>query len=537
MFARSIVVALALALLLGVAPRPPSAFAQIVLPPLALNPTSGPPGTVVNFAGFGFTPGGRVSVLLIRGLGVVVSEVTADPSGGISGSFTMPQPGAVPELTFGPVDVFAVDRATGRETQPSLFTITQPPGMATTWFFAEGSTAPPFDTWYLVQNPTTAPATVTFTFQLEGGATTSRSVPVGPRSRFSLFANQVLPNQALSARIDADQPVFAERAMYVGFDGHVVSGIAAPSPTWLFAEGSTQPPFHTWLLLQNPNAAATAATVTYLLQGGGSQTQSLLLPPTSRTSIFVNQVLPNAAFSIQVRSDRPIIAERAMYRFPGNSATGVSGVTRPARSWFFAEGQTTLRNLPADTWLLLQNPNNAPVPVTITLFREADPPATIQALLPPSSRESFFLDLFVGEGFGSFGIRVEAGADIVAERSVFFGAEPRGSFATQGSPALATVWQLAEGSTAPPFDEIIAIVNPNAQDAAVTVDFQLETGQVVTRTFTVGAQRKLTINVDAIIPNAALSATVRTSLPTVVERTMLIFKLGSVGAHNTIGIR
>ncbi|HEY8476753.1 MAG TPA: hypothetical protein VIN09_07795, partial [Chloroflexota bacterium] len=178
MFARSIVVALALALLLGVAPRPPSAFAQIVLPPLALNPTSGPLGTVVNFAGSGFTPGGRVSVLLIRGLGVVVSEVTADPSGGISGSFTMPQPGAVPELTFGPVDVFAVDRATGRETQPSLFTITQPPGMATTWFFAEGSTAPPFDTWYLVQNPTTASATVTFTFQLEGGATTSRSVAV-----------------------------------------------------------------------------------------------------------------------------------------------------------------------------------------------------------------------------------------------------------------------------------------------------------------------------------------------------------------------
>ncbi|HEY8477730.1 MAG TPA: hypothetical protein VIN09_12780, partial [Chloroflexota bacterium] len=57
------------------------------------------------------------------------------------------------------------------------FTIAEPQPVRT-WFFAEGSTAPPFDTWYLVQNPTTASATVTFTFQLEGGATTSRSVAV-----------------------------------------------------------------------------------------------------------------------------------------------------------------------------------------------------------------------------------------------------------------------------------------------------------------------------------------------------------------------
>lgn len=513
---------------------PPGLAAPMPQPSaLTVNPTSGPPGTLVRYSGTGFTPGGRVSVLLVRGLGLIVDEPTADPTGSISGTFAVPNPETAAEIQFGPIDVFAIDEATGRESPATTFVITQPPD-ATTWFFAEGSTQPPFDTWYLVQNPAGSTANVRFTFQLPTGATVARDFVVGPRSRFSLFANQVVSNQPISTRIDSNQRVFVERAMYVGFDGHVVTGVPSPGTAWLFAEGSTQPPFQTWLLLQNPNAEAATATITYLLQGGGTRTQAIGLPPTSRTSVFVNSVLPNAAFSAQVRSDRPIIAERAMYRFPGNSATGVSGVTEASRSWFFAEGNTAAQGLPTDTWLLLQNPNPNTVPVTITLFRESAGPVVVSATLPPLTRQSFFLNQLIQ---GSFGIRVEATADIIAERSMFFGTEPRGSHATQGSTALSRLWNLAEGSTAAPFDEVIALMNPIDQSATATVEFQLPAGDVITRSFTIPAQRKLSILVDDIIPSSAVSARVITSVPTVVERTMFIRKLGSVGGHNTIGIR
>lgn len=503
------------------------------VPPLAISPTSGPPGTIVSYTGTGYTPGGRVSVLLLRTLGIVVSTPTADQNGNISGSFNVPNALGGIQLPFGPIEIFAIDASTFRQAASTTFTLLQP-SAAATWYFAEGSTQPPFDTWYLVQNPTDNPSTVRFTFFLGDGTTAVSQFDVDPHSRFSLFANEILPDQAISTRIEADQPVFAERSMFVGFDGNDVAGIAAPSTTWLFAEGSSQPPFHTWLLLQNPDSNPALATITYLVQGGTSQVQLLALPPTSRTSIFVNQVLPDSAFSTQVSSDRPIIVERSMFRFPGNAATDVAGVNQPAQTWFFAEGDTNLAGLPTDTWLLLQNPGAASVPVTITLFPETGSPTAMPQVLGPSSRQSILLNqLFQG----SFGMRVDAPSGIIAERSMFIGTEPRGAAATVGSPVLATTWRLAEGSTAPPFDERINIMNPNPQAAAVNIEFDLESGPPVTRSFIAPAQGKLSIVVDDIIPFNAVSALVTTSIPTVVERTMFINKLDSVGLSTKIGIR
>lgn len=513
----------------------PWAFTLAALPPLTISPTSGPPGTVVSFAGSGFTPGGRVTVALVRGLGIVVAEVTADPSGGISGTFAMPNPATVAELSFGPVDVFAIDRATGRETPPATFVLTQPAPAATTVFFAEGATTPPFDTWFLIQNPGPNPANLTFTFQLLGGGTVVRTFTTGPTSRFSLFVNQILPNQAFSTRIDSDQPIFAERAMFVSFDGHVVTQIPSPARVWLFAEGATVSPFHTWLLIQNPNAQSVTATITFLLEGGGTRTQAVGLPPASRTSIFVNQVLPDAAFSTRIESDLPIIAERAMYRFPGNAATGVAGVQNASPTWFFAEGGTSVLGRPTDTWLLIQNPNNSPVSATITLFDTAGNRSTIVQNLAPLSRLGVFLNLFTS--LSSFAIRLDASAPVIAERSMFFGTEPRGAHATVGSPDLANVWNFAEGSTAPPFTETISVLNPTDQNMGLTMEFFLEGGQTVVRQFTVGPNRKFSVTVDDIIPVAANSARISTTVPTVAERTMLFVKDGNLGGHNTIGIR
>lgn len=426
----------------------------------------------------------------------------------------------------------------GTEDGPWAFTFAPaPPPLpaAATWFFSEGSTQPPFDTWFLLQNPTGQTATATLNFLLLGGGAVTQVVSVPPTSRVSVFGNQVLPNQAFSTRIDSDQQIFAERAMYVSFDGHSVTGLSSPSRTWLFAEGSTQPPFHTWILLANQNTVPVPATITYLLESGQTVVQQLgALPPLSRTSVFVNDVLPNVAFSFRVDSDQPIIAERAMYRFPGNAATGVVGVTAPARTWFFSEARSTLRGMNADSFLLLQNPNTSPVLATIRLFRTDGTVNTFSRSLPPTSRTTIQLDLvFEGE----YGISVEANADIIAERSVFFGArEPLGAYATQGATELGTVWLLPEGSTAAPFDEFVSVLNPRDSNLGVRAEFQLPTGQVIIREFTVGPNRKFDILVDNIIPNSAVSTRIVTSAPTLVERVMLINKT-SPGAHNTIGIR
>ena len=82
-----------------------------------------------------------------------------------------------------------------------------------TWYFAEGSTQPPFDTWILLQNPGRVAANVQVAYQRPDGSQVFQSIVVGPTSRYSIFVNQVLPNTPFSARIDADQPVFAERSL------------------------------------------------------------------------------------------------------------------------------------------------------------------------------------------------------------------------------------------------------------------------------------------------------------------------------------
>ncbi|MGE5620395.1 MAG: glycosyl hydrolase family 18 protein [Sphingomonadaceae bacterium] len=415
-----------------------------------------------------------------------------------------------------------------------------PSGGSGSWYFAEGSTAAPFDTWILLQNPNPVPATARLTFMPEGRPPVVHEMLIGPTSRTSVFANQMVPNAAFSTRIDSSQPLLAERAMYAGFDGHVVTAVTAPSRTWYLAEGATTEPFHTWILLQNPNPVPAYVRVNYLLESGAPMLREMLLSPNSRTSIFANDVIPNAAFSTRIESDQPIIAERAMYRFPGNAATGVTGVASPSRNWFFAAGLPTLRNVPVDSWLLLQNPSPNPVTATVTLYSTDGQTATHQQYLPPTSRQSIYLNqIFQAR---SFGIKVEATGEIIAERSVFIapsafsGNQPQGAYATQGATQLGTVWALAEGSTAQPFSTKISVLNPNGSPMQARFQLMLEDGQVVTHDATVEANRSLDLEMDGVVRSASFSARVTTSLPSVVERTMLWAKDGKTGVHNTIGV-
>lgn len=431
-----------------------------------------------------------------------------------------PTPTPVPATTATPVPAAAI---------PS----------GTTWFFAEGSTAKPFDTWLLLQNPGVAPATARLTFMLEGGGTVSSSVLVEATSRKSIYVNQILPSASFSTRIDSDRPILAERAMYTGFDGHDVTAIAAPSKTWYLAEGSTTSPFHTWILLQNPNGSPATAHLTFQTEDGVTTRQDIGIAPNARASLFVNQVLPNAAFSTRVDSDLPIIVERAMYRFPGNAATGVTAVPAPAKNWYFAAGMPAFLSVPADAWLLLQNPNNFPVTANVTFLGTDGQTSSLQKWLPPASRQS----IFASQSFrsSSFGIKVEADGNVIAERSVFIGprqpgGEPQGAYATQGASELSTVWALPEGSTAPPFTERISVLNPNQAPMDTRFEFMLEGGQLILENVTIQPFRAFDLAVESVVRSAPASARVTTSLPSAVERTMYWAKDGKTGAHDTIGI-
>ena len=145
----------------------------------------------------------------------------------------------------------------------------------TSWFLAEGEQAM-FDTFILLANANSAPATVTLSFLLDTGAPVSRTITVPPTTRYTLWAKDVaeLIGHAFSTTITSDRPIAVERAMYLSTGdrlfnlGHDVPAVAAPSPTWFVAEGSTGWLFDEFLLLANPNPTAATATIRYLKPGG-----------------------------------------------------------------------------------------------------------------------------------------------------------------------------------------------------------------------------------------------------------------------------
>ncbi len=125
------------------------------------------------------------------------------------------------------------------------------PTLAAAWAFAEGregedATARPYNTFFLLSNPSATPVTVTATFMTEdgGGLTTSVTIPARGRTNIwptaSLPAFAALANRRFATFIESTGGArfVAERAMYLFADfssGHVNIGtpwtgpIAAPS--------------------------------------------------------------------------------------------------------------------------------------------------------------------------------------------------------------------------------------------------------------------------------------------------------------------
>ena len=94
-----------------------------------------------------------------------------------------------------------------------------------------------------------------------------------------------------------------------------------------------------------------------------------------------------------------------------------------------------------------------------------------------------------------------------------------------GVTSPATQWFLAEGATGTYFDLFILIANPQTATAAVQADFLLTSGQVITKTYTVGGNSRFNIWVDLEDPplaNAAVSTRVTSTngVPIIVERAM-----------------
>ena len=332
-------------------------------------------------------------------------------------------------------------------------------------------------------------------------------------------------------------------------DTPVVSNLAidlnALPTTWYFAEGYTGSGFDQWISIENPSAAAAAVTVIYFTPAGAPVTRNHNVPANSRYTIYVNTDLGNnLENSFQVIANQRVIVERPMYfRYSGlgshswRGGHDVMGSTQLSRHWYFAEGYTG-NNF--EEWLTIQNPNPDWATVDVTYYINGGNPIKKQHRVAPTSRYTISVNQDIGPD-KEVSASLASDLPILAERPMYFNYQNKmdGGHIVVGSNYLAQDWYLAEGATFDPFTEYITIQNPNPAPATVAVAYYRPSGPPITRTHTIPANSRYTINAGADSGEASdLSTYLHSNQPILVERPMYFDMLhgGLPGGHCAVGV-
>jgi hypothetical protein len=311
----------------------------------------------------------------------------------------------------------------------------------TTWYLAEGAANAFFTTFVLLANPGSAPATATVTFLLEPSGTFTKSYSVPAHSRVTIYTNEVqdanggrpLNGRSFSTQVTSTAAIAVERAMYftnarVWNGGHEAAAVPAPRTSWYVAEGATGGFFNTFLLLANPNASPTTATIRYLLPGGQVVTRTQPLAAQSRTTISVNDVVPNTDVSMDVSAPLPIIVERAMYWPGGNwsEAHASAGIAATGTTWGLAEGELG-GSRGFQTYVLIANPTASAATVRLRFLVENGASfVTPTFTVPANSRVTRSAAEFMAAGQltngARFGAVVESmnGVPIAVEHAIYW---------------------------------------------------------------------------------------------------------------------
>jgi hypothetical protein len=311
---------------------------------------------------------------------------------------------------------------------------------APSWYFAEGCTRPGFEEWILMSNPweETVPARVFLI--LDDGEIAPVSLNLPPKSRQTVSVNhEVGEGRDVGARVEAEKPICAERAMYFNYHGawpggHASSGLSQPRKTYLFAEGYTGPGFEEWLCLYLPGetgvedeAGGADVSINCLFPEGEEQAFTFHLDPDRRQTININQLVGRETdVSLELSSHVPFLAERPMYfNYRGYCRGGhVSrGAEEAGTHWYLAEG--TLRG-GYYTYLCLMNPGNEYATVLIDYIDDSnwsEVPNTDshEFAIPPRSRITISPqpDISIGD-YGDVSFDISSNHPIAVERPVYY---------------------------------------------------------------------------------------------------------------------
>lgn len=302
---------------------------------------------------------------------------------------------------------------------------------------------------------------------------------------------------------------------------------------WYFAEGNVAD-YSQRLAFLNLTGAQADARVTLVRPGDSPVTRIVSVPAGARADLTVNDLVQGApALPAIVESSAPILAERTMGR--NTDIDGGPGIAELSRVWYFAEGSTADGSR---TFLVLFNPNPAPVQASVTYMRRDG--VNFQQAVQIAGQARLVVavgDITQPDGTlplagQNFGVQVIAGQPIAVERTMRFGPDGGGLHTGRGIATLSRSWHFAEGTTEGDFRYRLLILNPNSQAASTEATFMGPDGRSEVRRYAVPPRSQLSIDVNEVAPDLGVSAMVSSDRPVAVERSLVFNggRAGTVGA-------
>jgi uncharacterized membrane protein len=398
-----------------------------------------------------------------------------------------------------------------------------PPVPAYTRYLAEGATSTFFDTRIALLNPGATVASATLQYLPSSGGPVTQAVTVPARTRLTINPKMVpeLANAEFSTVVQTSQELVVDRTMSwdgTGYGSHSDTAVRAAATTWYLAEGATIGDFSLFYLLQNPATTPTTVLVRYLRTAGAPLAKAYVLPPNSRTNIWVNEedfpglgkALASAEFSavIESQDDTPIIVERAMYRSnqgrmfnAGHESTGVS---TPSTDWFLAEGATGSY---FDMFVLIANPTDTDAEVTVTYLTMNGTTYSRSLVAPANARSGIWVDEEVFTGEPGKPLADEAmsttvtstnGVPLVVERAMWWPGDSNTwheAHNSAGAISTGTKWAVAEGEVGGVrgHETYLLIANTSAFAGNATVTLMFEDGTSVNKSYALPASSRTNV--------------------------------------------
>ncbi len=212
---------------------------------------------------------------------------------------------------------------------------------------------------------------------------------------------------------------------------------------------------------------------------------------------------------------------------------------------YFAEGCT---GAGFQEYLCLGNPAASDQSVKATFLFTDGTSLERTYSVPATSRFTVNVNAEVGEG-RDVSIKCTSSAVFVAERPMYFdytggGGNWTGGSDVIGAPALSNQWYFAEGYTGPGFDEYVCVLNPGAETANLTFNFQTEEegSKVPDGVYVVAAHSRATFKANDLLGGSGYqtSLELESDQPVVAERPMYFDYQGTAywgwtGGHCVMG--